>query len=60
MSKRLYLENGLSKCNPTDTCFIKCFYPNCFPEHEFEDVADRVKMCINLKEQSIFQEATWD
>jgi len=60
MKKQLYLENGLSKYNEGDNCFLQCMYPNCFPEHEFEDVADKVKMCINLKEQSIFREATWD
>ncbi|KKN76186.1 hypothetical protein LCGC14_0372120 [marine sediment metagenome] len=57
MGKTLFLENGLSKCNDGDTCFIQCFYPNCFAEHKFVEVADRVSMCEILKEQSIFSRA---
>lgn len=44
----------------TDDCFIMCFYPNCFPEHDFEEIIERVQMCKILKEQSIFGEANWD
>jgi len=60
MGKQLFLENGLSKCNDGDTCFIQCHYQDCFAEHEFEDVADRISMCKILKEQSIFSKALWD
>ena len=44
----------------TDICFIKCYYPSCFAEHDFEEVTKDVKMCTILKEQSIFGEANWD
>lgn len=52
-------EGQLSKCNPTDDCFITCMYTDCFAKHQFEYIADRVQMCIILKEQSIFEEAKW-
>lgn len=58
--KQVYLKNGLSKCNPTDNCFITCYYPQCFAIHDFEDVADRVKMCTILKNQAILGDVNWD
>jgi len=60
MVKQLFLENGQSKYNDGDTCFIQCYYTNCFAEHKFEEVADRVSMCEILKEQSILGKVTWD
>lgn len=58
--KQLYLENGLSKYNEGDELFIQCPAKECFPEHEFVDIAEKVHICAILKEKTSFGAVNWD
>ena len=45
----------------TDDCFIQCNRIECFPEHDFINIAERVQMCKYVKDGSyVFGKANWD
>lgn len=58
--KQLYLTNGLSKYNEGDDLFIMCKKDECFPEHEYVDIAEKVHICGLIKESGIIGKVNWD
>lgn len=61
VKKICYLENGLSKYNDGDECFILCANIDCFAIHSLKPIAEKVSMCEHLKNGVIkFREACWD
>ena len=43
---------------PTDTCFIMCDKPDCFPTHEMSEIAERVQICHTVRKTGV--KVNWD
>lgn len=42
---------------PTDNCFVLCSYNNCFAEHQLVLRAEKVHVCIHVKNLGL---VNWD